>query len=196
MNVKKIFGFGVLAALTSLAFAGPASATTLETNGVKQTSAVSLSASLLSGTSTLLKDTAGSLLNTCTVSTATGKSSTTMTGTTVSGPVSTLAFTSCTHEKVIVDKAGTLSIEWIKGTTNGTLRSTGAEVTVPVTLFGSTPTVTCFTSNTDIGTLTGVGTGTAVADIRAVLNCGMFIPSAIWEGTYVITGGHSIGVVE
>jgi hypothetical protein len=97
---------------------------------------------------------------------------------------------------VEVIKAGTLSVERIGTTTNGTVRSTGADVTVQVTVFGGTVPVTCTTNNTDIGTLTGVGTGgTARRDIKAVLNCGSFTPSAIWEGTYTITGGHAIGVV-
>ena len=45
-------------------------------------------------------------------------------------------------------------------------------------------TLTCTTSNTDIGTLTGVKEGNATMDINAVLNCGAFLPSAKWEGTY------------
>jgi hypothetical protein len=86
---------------------------------------------------------------------------------------------------------GTLSIEAISGTTNGTLRSNGATVTVP-SPFG---TLTCTTSNTDIGTLTGTSSFIAVIDVNAVLNCGFFIPSARWEGTYNVTGA-SLGVVS
>ena len=48
------------------------------------------------------------------------------------------------------------------------------------------------TSNTDIGVLTGTASGTSVIHVNALLNCGAFLPSAKWEGTYNITG-HSLG---
>ena len=101
-----------------------------------------------------------------------------------------LTFSSCTNEKVVTDVGGTLSIENITGTTNGTLRSNGAKVTVP-SPFGL---LTCTTSNTDVGVLTGTASGTSVVHVNALLNCGAFLPSAKWEGTYNVTG-HSLGTV-
>jgi hypothetical protein len=203
MKLTKILGATAVAALALMAFAGTASATTLETNGVIQTGSITLEASLTTGTSVLLKNTSGDIFNTCASSTVEGKTSV-FTGTTVSGPTSTMSFSNCTHEKVVVHKAGTLSVERIGATTNGTVRSSGIEVTVPGTIFDpETVTLTCTTVNTDLGPLTGVGAGgTAEVDVKAVLNCGFFVPSAILEGTYVLTlpgtkeeKKHAIGVV-
>jgi hypothetical protein len=193
MKLTKMFGLVAVAALALMAFASTASATTLETNGVKQSGAVSISSSL-SGSATL-SDTSNIFANTCKASSVSGSSSTSQTGATVSGPISTLSFSSCTHEKVVVDNKGTLSVEVIGAGTNGTVRSSGAEVTVPATIGSSIITVNCKTSNTDIGTLTGTASGTSTIHINAVLNCGFFLPSAKWVGTYNITG-HSIGVVS
>jgi hypothetical protein len=192
MKLSKILGVVAVAALALMAFAGTASATTLKTNGVTQTGSVTISASL-SGSATL-KDTSGTFANTCTES-AVGGSTTTFTGSAVSGPISTLSFNKCTHEKVVVDEMGSLSVTVIGSGPNGTVSSTGAKVTVPVTILGSVVTATCTTSSTDIGTLTGTTSGTSVMDINAVLGCGSVLPSAKWEGKYNITG-HSISVTS
>jgi hypothetical protein len=187
MKLTKILGVAAVAALALMAFAGTASATTtLTTNGVVQNGAVTLEGTLTTGTSALLTDTGKSFANTCTSSVVEGKT-TTFTGAAVVGNIEKLSFTNCTHNPVVVHKKGTLSVERIGTTTNGTVRSTGAEVTVPVGLFGGTTIVTCTTNNTDIGTLTGSAAGTAEVDVNAVLNCGFFLPSAKWEGTYVLT---------
>lgn len=200
MKLTKILGVAAFAAMALMAFASTASATTLETNGVKQTGTVTLKGTLEPETSALLTDTSGAFANTCTSSTVEGSDSTATTGTTVSGPITALSFSNCTDETVVVDEKGSLSVEWIKGTTNGTLRSTGAKVTVPATLFGFKVTVTCVTEKTDLGTITGKASGSATIDINAVLNCGSSLPSAPWKGSYVTTtssgGAHAIGVVE
>jgi hypothetical protein len=197
MKFTKILGLAAMAALALMAFASTASATTLYTNGVKQTGAVSISGSL-SGSATL-KDTSGTFANTCTESSVSG-STTTFTGTSVSGPISSLSFSKCTHEKVEVVKTGSLSVTLIGSGPNGTVRSTGAEVKVPVTILGSVVKATCTTNETDIGTLTGseaayTAPGQSDMDINAVLNCGSFLPSAKWEGTYRITG-HNLAVTS
>jgi len=183
MKLTKILGLAAVTAMALMAFASTASATTLATNGVTQTGAVTLEASLTTGTTELLSDTTGALADTCTSSKVEGTTSV-FTGTTVSGPLSTLSFNSCTFESTTVHKAGSISVERIGTTENGTVRSTGAEVTEPTGLFG---TVNCKTSGTDIGTLTGSSTGTAEIDINAVINCGFFLPSARWQATYVLT---------
>jgi hypothetical protein len=192
MKLSKMFWLLAVAALALTAFASTASATTLETNGVKQAGAVTINASLL-GSSTL-SDTSNTFANTCKTSTVIGASTTWQTGTSVSGPISILSFSSCTHEKVVIDTRGTLSVERIGFTTNGTVRSSDTEITIPATIGSSIVTVECETFHTDIGTLTGTASGTSTIDINAVLNCGFFLPSARWVGTYNITG-HSIGVV-
>jgi hypothetical protein len=193
MKLSKMLGAAAVAALALMAFTSSASATTIYTNGVKQSGSVTIHATL-SG-SAVLKDTSGVFANTCTESTVHG-STTSFTGTTVGGPIGTLTFGKCTHSPVVVHKAGSLTVERIGSTDNGTVRSTGAEVTVPVTIFGGVVTATCTTNNTDIGTLTGnttAGTSGSVMDINAVLNCGSFLPSAKWEGTYIITG-HNLAI--
>jgi hypothetical protein len=171
----------------------PSSAkTSLEVSGVSKGEPVTINASLKSGTTLLLSATGGGVANTCTASTVEAKTEAPFFGTTVGGKVSALSFSSCTKEGVVVDETGSLSVEHIAGTTNGTVRSTGAKVTTP-SFFGA---LTCATSNTDIGTLTGVASGNATMDINAVLNCGIFLPSAKWEGSYSVTSPGGLGITS
>jgi hypothetical protein len=193
MKLTKILGVLAVAAMALMAFASTASATTLEVNGVKQTGAVTIKSSLKTGTSALLKDTGGFFANTCTVSTVEGKT-TTFTGTTVGGPISSLTFSKCTEEPVVVDAPGSLTVENIAGTTNGTVRSIGAKVTSP-SPFGALTCVTAASPGTDIGILTGTSPH-ATMDINAVLNCGFFLPSAKWEGTYTVTSPTGLAVTS
>ena len=194
MKYLKMLGLVALAATALTAFgASSASATTLSITGVKQSGAVTLTASLEAGTKAKLSLTDGSLANECATSDVHG-TTTSFTGTKIGGPISTLTFESCVREKVEVIKAGSLDVEWIKGTHNGTVFSTGAEVKVPSAI----GTLTCTTpaAGTDIGTLTGSTTGMGTMDIKATLNCGFLAPSANWAGSYVITSPHSLAVVE
>jgi len=185
MKYLKMLGLAAVAAMALMAIgAGSASATTLEVKGVAQNSAVEITASLKTGTSALLQTTSGAFANTCTASHVSGKT-TSFSGATVGGPIASLTFTSCTSSPVVVDAAGSLTVERIGATTNGTVRSSGAKVTVPSPLGG---TLTCVTGEgTDIGTLTGVKEGNATMDINAVLNCGFLAPSSTWTGTYTVT---------
>jgi hypothetical protein len=199
MKLTKILGIAAVAALALMAFASSASATTLEIKGAKQTTEVKLEATLASGTSAVLTNTPESFGNTCSVSTVAGKTEKTFTTAgsgPIGGPITSLGFSKCTHETVKVNTNGTLSVEWIKGTTNGTVKSTGASVTTPVALFGGTTNVTCTTNATDLGTITGSKEGNATMDINAVLNCGALLPSALWKGTYTVTSPLGLGVVE
>ena len=205
MKLSKILGVAAVAALALLAFANTVSATTLETNGVKQSGGVGLDATL-SGSATL-ESVSGTFANTCSTSTVKGTTSV-VSGPTVSGPiedavvggntvVSGLTFANCTHGPVEVKKGGSLSIERIGTTTNGTVRSIEAEVKVPVTVLGIVVSATCTTaagSGTDLGTLNGTAAGATSITINAILSCSGMLPSARWTATYVITG-HSIGVV-
>jgi hypothetical protein len=168
-----------------------ASATFLEIKGMTREGETSVTATLEG--STLLTSTAGAFQNKCSGS----HLAATITGFAISafGPVSSFTFSSCTHEKVVVDKAGSLSLQYIGTSTNGTVRSTGANLTVPVPNgFGGTTTVTCTTSETDIGTLTGVASGKARLDVNAVLSCGGILPTAKWNGTYTVTSPEGLGV--
>jgi hypothetical protein len=193
MKLSKIITAAAVAAMALMAFASTASATTLSVGGVKQNKAVTIEATIKSGGSALLTDTAGFAANTCTSSTVKGSTTSfTSAGTApIGGPLSTLSFSGCTEGNPTVDAAGSLTVEWIKGTTNGTVRSNGAKVTVP-SFFG---TLTCTTSNTDVGTLTGVAAGNATFDINAVLSCTV-ISTAKWSGTYTVTSPAGLGVEE
>jgi hypothetical protein len=194
MKLTKISAAVTTGALALLAFAGNASATTLEIGGVAQGGAVTIHASTESLTSSALTDTSGSPANTCAASSLEASTSV-FTGSTVSGPVSSLAFSKCTEESVVVDTPGSLTIEHIAGTTHGTVRSIGAKFTTP-SAFGSLTCTTAAAPGTDIGTLTGRNATTAHAtlDIKAVLNCGFFLPSAKWEAAYWVTTPTGLGV--
>lgn len=191
MNYLKILGLAAIAAVALSGFAAsPASATTLEHDGITENDWFILAASLEIGESSKLKFTNTTLANTCAASNFSGKTST-FTGTKVSGAFTAMSFSSCTTEKVVVDKAGNFSISWISGTTNGTLTSSGTEVTVPSPI----GTLNCKTlEGIDIGTITGVASGTATIDINAVLNCGFLAPSATWTASYYVTEPSALGV--
>jgi hypothetical protein len=187
MKHVKMLGLAVVAAMALMAFAGSASATVLTSPAGTQYKG-EINASAEPGTSLLLK--AGFANITCTQSTVAG-TPTNFGGAaaTVSGPLSTLTFSSC-NATVTVLKKGTLEIHAIGTGPNGTLTSSGAEVTV------ATGGVSCTygTTNTDIGTLTGsknLGVKTATMDISANLTktAGGFLCAspAAWEGAYVVT---------
>jgi hypothetical protein len=215
MKLTKILGVIAAAALSLMAFASTASATTLEVKGVTQTTGLSIEASIKAGTSALLADTFGFFANTCTVSSVAGTTETdttdkievegvkkeitttaTATGTNkITGPITALSWgtvaTPCKEGNPTVHSMGTLSVQWITGTTNGTVSSSNARVTVPSAL----GLLTCTTpeGGTDLGTLTGVKEGKATMDISAVLNCGI---DAKWTGTYTVTSPEGLGVVQ
>ncbi|HVD40754.1 MAG TPA: hypothetical protein VNC16_07110 [Solirubrobacterales bacterium] len=198
MKSLKTLGLAVLAATSIMAFAASsASATTLEIKGVTQTGPVTITASLKSGNSTILKDTSGFSQNTCTSSDMHGIT-TIFTGTAVTGPFTEhggpnpsagFSLSGCTRTVTIHDP-GTFEIVWISGTTNGTVYFENTQVT------SGSPigTLNCTTgATTHIGTLTGVSSGHATLHINALINCGI-IPSAKWEGTYTVTSPEGLGV--
>ena len=123
----------------------------------------------------------------CTSSSVAGTTSNTGSSTeTVKGTISSLTFTGC-NATVTVLKPGSLEIH-SQGSNNGTLTSSGAEVTVVFAGFH------CIfsTSNTDIGTITGSATtgSTATFDINAKIprtggTSGVFCGEAAeWTGSY------------
>ncbi|HWC48777.1 MAG TPA: hypothetical protein VG448_07845 [Solirubrobacterales bacterium] len=188
MKIRKILGVVAVAALALMAFASTASATTLETKGVATNASETIEASIASGGSALLTDTNNIAANTCTSSFMKVTTTTPFTGVTVGGPISFLGWSNCTQGNPTVDAAGTLSFENIAATTNSTVRSNGAKITVP-SFFGN---LTCTTSNTDIGTTSGKREGTATFTINAVLSC-TIISTAKWTGTYTITAPINLG---
>lgn len=192
MKILNSLGLTALAAMALMALAaGNASATTLEIGGVKQNSSVTFTASLIAGGSVVVASTSGALGNTCTESHFHGSTASPFTGTQIGGPLSTLTFGKCTPRAVVVHKAGSITFENISGTTNATVRSVGAEITVSTDIVVAT----CTTgAGVDIGVLTGVKEGHALLHVNAVLNCGPLLPSAKWEGTYVVTSPTGLGV--
>jgi hypothetical protein len=202
MKYLKMLGLAVVAAAALMAFvgAGTASATTLAIGGVAQNKAVTLEATLLPGTSALLKDEFGTTTDTCLSSTVEGTTenrvspeTTRFTGAVVGGKINTLDFTQCTHTTTVL-APGSLHVTWISGTDNGTVTSIGAEVTVQSTFFGAS--AVCKTGEgTDIGTLTGktLTTEHAIMDINAKINCGI-LGSSSWTGTYKVTSPTGLSV--
>jgi hypothetical protein len=190
MKYLKMLGLAAVAAMALMAFAGPASATTLEVGGVKQSKAVTIEATIKAGTSAILKDTNNATVDTCTASTVKGTTNV-VTGATVTGPISTLSFSGCSHTTDVI-KPGTLHVAH-SGGTNGTVSSSGAEVTVQSTIFGAS----CIAktgAGTNIGTLTGVLAGQATMHINGVIPMGL-CGDAVWTGTYVVTSPAGLGVV-
>jgi hypothetical protein len=185
----------VTTALSALAGAPSASATTLEVRGIVQNRAVSIHLTMRAGTSSLTKDTFGFSQNTCLEGTAQGETERVFTtaGTgAIGGALKTVTVSRCSLEPMVVHRAGTLSVQWIRGTTNGTVFSSGLEQTVPVP--GGTVT-TCTTNNTPIGTLTGVARGNAIIDVTGVIAC-TGVGTVIWTGTFTVTSPEGLGVVE
>lgn len=180
------------AALVTTLGAGSASATTIEVEGTKKNSAVNLRYRIDLGASTILKDTFGFSVNTCTESKLRGFTSLPYTGATVTVPLWAVeSFNNCTSS-VTVHQMGTLHISHIAGTTNGTVSSSGAEITTD-SPFGV---INCKTgSGTHLGTLTGNAGGFSVFStihVNAVLSCSGI--SSRWTGTYASTWNDGIGV--
>lgn len=169
--------------------AGSASATTLEVGGVTKNEVVTIVGSLQKETSLVLSRTDGSLANTCTVFEIEGTAVSPFTGTRVAGLGKTLQFGNCTRP-VTAHKTGTLIGEHISGTTNATMTSVDAEVTVG-SPFG---TLNCKTgAGTHLGTLTGTASGHAELHINAIINCGFLVRSAKMQGSVTVTSPTGVG---
>ncbi|HET9196973.1 MAG TPA: hypothetical protein VFN92_01795 [Solirubrobacterales bacterium] len=195
MKYLKMLGLAAVAATALMAFAGTASATTISVNGVATNASVALSASIPSGGSAILKDTNNLTVDTCKESTVKGSTekdtSGDYTGPSVTGTLAKtdLTFNGCSHKTSVI-AAGKLHITWTAGT-NGTVSSSGAEVTVESTIFGASCIAKTGTG-TVIGTYTGVKSGNGSMDINGVIPMGL-CGDANWTGTYTMTTAN-IGV--
>jgi hypothetical protein len=202
-----MLGLAAVSATAFMAFASTASATTLEVGGTAKNESVSISSSLATGTSAILKSTSGSTENTCTTSSVEGSTAKPFTAEvtkqnprgSIGGPISTLSWSNCTRS-VTVHSKGDLEVAWTSGT-NGTLYSKNAEVTVGAPIVGY---LICVTSaeGTQIGTATGVTKAQEEAEppikhaaihISANLDCGI---SGVWTGTYTVTSPTGLGIVK
>jgi hypothetical protein len=193
MGMRTIALVAVMALAITAVTGSSASATTLEVGGSTQNKAVTIEASATAGT--MFAKTDGTEAGTCSVSSLHGITSV-FSGTKVTGGLSEISFKTCKREPVVVDAAGSLYFEHETGTTSGEIYWEGAEVTVP-TPFGFS--VTCSTgSGTRIGTLDAASSTSSHATITfsAVMNCGVFLPSAIWIGAYKVSSPTGLGVVS
>jgi hypothetical protein len=177
-------------ALTALA-ASSASAYTVEVGGVTKNESIEISGSLQKESTAVLTRTDGSFANTCTGVTGTGTTESPFTGETLGGSVKERTITGCTRS-ITIHKDGSVKIEHISSSTNGTVFSSGVEITSG-TPFG---TVNCKTgTGTHMGVLTGKASGEATVEVNAVVNCGFLLPSTGLKATLVVTSPEGLGVV-
>jgi len=200
MKYLKMLGLAAVAAMALTAFlgAGSASAQTLWTYTTPSANTgiatgTELVSTLETGTSALLQDTLGGVNDTCTGSEVKGAISTNTT-TDAGGAISALTFTGCSHTTTVLAK-GELELKNIAGTTNGTVISKGARVTVKSTIFG----VSCVANTgtgTTIGTLTGAKSHTANAtmDINGVITLENGCGDSTWTGSYLVTSPAGLTV--
>ena len=196
MKYMGMLGLAAATAMALVAFgAGTASATTLTSpTGTVYKGEVVASAET---TVTLKEEAFGT--KTCTTSVIKFTPNAQSEATTVTGAVSTLTFgtprvvggneeeSHCENGAATINvlKTGSLEIHSIAGTENGTLTSSGMEVTT--LKFG----IHCIytTNNTHLGTITGGKTATI--DINAKMNKGPTSPfcaeHSTWEGSYWVT---------
>jgi hypothetical protein len=194
MKYIKILGLAAVAAMALMAFgAGTASATKLCTTAGDTTNCGSHYPinTTVEGTltgSAVLETTGGTVLDTCTGSTVSGKTtSTAATGSTVTGNVETLTWTGCTFTTHTIAK-GSLEIKHISGTDNGTLTGRNQEVTIKTGLFG--PCIYGTAAGTDLGTVTGGNPASITINALVPLtkDDGGICPSeARWTASYAIT---------
>ncbi|HET8955396.1 MAG TPA: hypothetical protein VFN18_07040 [Solirubrobacterales bacterium] len=193
MNCQKLSGL-VLAGLCLYAAifgTGSASATILSVGGVTKNEAVSITATLLSGTSAIWKTSGGTTLETCTTSELQGKTEAPFSGTTVNGSMSKWSFGGCSEATNTISTGG-FSISWISGTTNGTLSSNGTEHTMYSTLSGTS--AICKTgAGTVLGTVTGSSGGHITIDIDAKVTCGI-LGTITWVASYTVTSPTGLAV--
>lgn len=191
---SKIFLLALIAVLALLGTA-TASATKLCTGkacGVTYLAGTTINFSLKSGTTTRLTS-GGSTLATCTGSSIGGKTET-ESGTTILANIESLTWSSCGQTTDTL-KNGSLSIEWISGTSNGTVRGSSSEVTVQI--FG----VSCAYGtgeSTDLGTLSGGEEPLLQISTTVKKTAGGFLcPStAGWDAEYVGTEPHALFIGE
>ncbi len=189
MKYVKMLGLLTATATALLAFAVPASATTV-TSSTGETPTIHATAGELTlhGAATI----------TCAGSTISGTISSHGSGVTASGSISSLSFSSCGNSHVTVlsngtgaNGTGTLELHEKSGGGNeSALTSNGTRITLQLTSLG----ISCIfeTNNTDLGTLTGGEH--AVLDIKAASiprvagDNGIFCGSnGVWTGSYAFT---------
>lgn len=192
MKSTKLLRFILLLTVALMAFAGSASATILTGPSSPYTSTIKAESD---GWADLL----GVALISC-KSTVEGKVEQHGSSTTAGGKISSLSFTECgPSNDVTVKNAGSLEVHTKEPSGNGTVTSSGAEVSVQITSLGITCVYT--TNETDIGSVIGSSHtgGTATLDLESSriprtggsIFCGS---SAEWTGSYRIVTPESLDV--
>jgi hypothetical protein len=195
MGYLKKLGLTTAACIALIAIAGASSAgaTTLEVGGIAKNSSVAMTTTLKSGTSLIIKDESGFVVDTCTGSTIKGSSEGTFTGATVGGKISQLTFTGCTDVTVTLS-LGSWKHSWVFGSTDGEVSLSGVEVTLQYTPFGIS--VTCKAGlGTIFGILKGVKSGKAILKALSKINCGI-AGTLTWSGEYEVISPEGLGVVS
>jgi len=196
MRLLKIWGWAMMATifLICMVGVGTASATALY-SGANHVPAGTEVKATLSGSSTLAT-TEGTILDTCSGGSISGSTANTGNATeAIKVPVikEKLSWSGCT-ESTATTEGGELEVHWVSGTTNGTLTAKGFKVEINTTIFGKC--VYTAGGSTDIGTLTGKSSGTAIMDISAVLArfSGLCPPTGVWTANYTITAPDPLAV--
>jgi hypothetical protein len=119
----------------------------------------------------------------------------------VTGSASTITWEECSTPNggctVTTVKPGTLEVHWIEGTHNGTLTSTGAEITSNcASIFGN---IHCIyqAANEDLGTVTGGAPATADFEstpVNIVSTSGLCPSGPKWDAKYQITSPNPLYV--
>ena len=201
MKYLKILGLAAVAAMALTAFlgAGTASASNLRIfgSGTNLGTGTAIEATLESGNSALLEDAFGFTATTCTGSTVNGTIERVTPAGQPKGKIGTLTFTGCPEKHAVKVLAnGELEVRNIAGTTNGTVFSSGAKVSVFNTLLNQTC-VAETGEGTDLGTLTGAtsAAGKATMDINGLIPLsGCSASNARWTGKYEVT--KPVGLVS
>jgi hypothetical protein len=195
MKYVKMLGLAAVAAMALMAFgAGTASATTLFTDQaktIKYPKGTTLHSTLAAGNSATLTS-GGSTIATCTISTVHATQDN-ETGATVTGTVTKIVWEGCSQTTHTIS-TGKLHISHIAGgATNGTVTSSGANVTVQI--FG----VSCTYGTgegTHLGTLVGGASPHLTIATTVTKTAGGFLcpNTAGWDATYVVTTPHAAWV--
>ena len=202
MRYIKMLGLAAVAAAALMAFVGAGTASATELYDTSGTLGVgtTIHADLEEGTEAILEAGFGNI--NCDASTVHGTISVAGSSTTTtSGPITKggLTFGNCTGDTVTVLKEGSLEIHHIAGTTDGTLTSSGAEVTVVNHDTGGTHCI-YKTDNTDIGRLTSGKSTTATlhADAKLIRVPTSFLcaSEATRKASYVVTTPHEFWVEQ
>jgi hypothetical protein len=186
MKYAKMLGLLAVAAAALMAFAATASATTVTSDSGTTPTIHSVS----EGTTTLH----GVVDIECGESTVEGPVSTHGAGVTAGGAISKLTFGKCGENHVTVAKAGSLEVHALsKG--NGTLTSSGSEISISVTSLGITCVFT--TSSTHIGTVTAAKNATMHIDSASIPRTGGSFfcgSSGEWTGSYKVESPTNLSV--